>query len=85
MSEHLRLKWKSWLYSLMVAGMGSAATTGAAALLSQELSHDFGKLGKMIMVSFAIGVLLVIKKSPMPDRETDDDPPTISTPKPPTT
>lgn len=75
MSDNVKLKWKTWLYSIMSAGIGSAATSGTAMLVDPVAFNlgDLSKLGKLFAAGFLVGVMLVLKKSPLPDQETDTE------------
>lgn len=64
------MKWQSWLYSLVSAAIGAAASGVTAAIVAPE-SFNFthagiGKLASLCGVNALVAVATFLKQSPLP-------------------
>ena len=64
------MNWKTWLYSVIAAGIGGAASAALSAMAMPStfnLSHaGLINLGKIALVGALVPVLTYLKQSPLP-------------------
>ena len=71
MSDDIKLKWQTWLYSLIGAVIGGSANCAAAMLVAPETFNfaDLPKLGKLLVAGAVISLVMFLKQSPLPPKE----------------
>lgn len=64
------MNWKTWLHSLIAAGIGGASNAALGALAMPDtfnFSHaGLMNLGKMALIGALVPVLTLLKQSPLP-------------------
>lgn len=64
------MNWKGWLYSLVSAGIGGAASALGGAIVDPSVFNftpsGLQKLGELALFGFAVPVLAYLKQSPLP-------------------
>jgi len=64
------MNWKGWLYSLVSAGVGGAASALGGAIVAPSVFNftpgGLQKLGELALFGFAVPVLAYLKQSPLP-------------------
>lgn len=64
------MNWRTWLYSLLSAGIGGAANSLGGVIVAPSVfnfSHEgLVKIGQLALFGFAVPVLALLKQSPLP-------------------
>jgi hypothetical protein len=64
------LNWKGWLYSLISAGIGGAASSLGGVLVAPSVFNftpeGWSKIGELALFGAAVPVLSYLKQSPLP-------------------
>ena len=64
------MNWRAWLYSLVSAGIGGAASALGGAIVAPSVFNftpaGLQKLGELALFGFAVPVLAYLKQSPLP-------------------
>lgn len=87
MGTHLKNPWV-WLYGLVAAAINGGATSVTAGLtaigiapdkfnLGVELGNTLKMVGSVFVISSVLGAISYLSKSPLPQIEVTDQPPTV--------
>ena len=64
------MNWRTWLYSLLSAGIGGAANSLGGVIVAPSVfnfTHEgLIKIGQLALFGFAVPVLALLKQSPLP-------------------
>jgi len=64
------MNWRVWLYSLISAGIGGAASALGGAVVAPSVFNftpgGLQKLGELALFGFAVPVISYLKQSPLP-------------------
>ena len=64
------MNWKGWLYSLISAGVGGAASALGGVIVAPSVFNftptGWENIGKLALFGFAVPVLAYLKQSPLP-------------------
>jgi hypothetical protein len=64
------MNWKTWIYSILSAGIGGAASALGGVIVAPSVFNftptGWENIGKLALFGFAVPVLALLKQSPLP-------------------